>query len=153
MTLSYISIYAFRVFCKDLILITIFLQQRAEHDSTGRREGNEDAWRASDQRRGTPGVDYLTYILVKVLLVIFGEGSRAHVAAVCTSYTLSFELKESILNFIFSCAFHRSTSHRPRYIPTEPTCAMLTRLGTRRPHVGWHIVLQHHNSLQRCSLS
>lgn len=83
MTLSYISIYAFRVFCKDLILITIFLQQRAEHDSTGRREGNEDAWRASDQRRGTPGVDYLTYILVKVLLVIIGEGSHAHVAIVC----------------------------------------------------------------------
>ena len=83
MTLSYISIYAFRVFCKDLILITIFLQQRAEHDSTGRREGNEDAWRASDQRRGTLGVDSLTYILVTVLLVITTEGLFAHVAAVC----------------------------------------------------------------------
>ena len=60
-----------------------FLWWGAEHDSTGHREGNEDAWRASDQRRGTPGVDYLTYILVKVLLVIIGEGSHAHVAAVC----------------------------------------------------------------------
>ena len=60
-----------------------FLWWGAEHDSTGHREGNEDAWRASDQRRGTLGVVPLTYILVTVLLVIVTKASHAHVAAVC----------------------------------------------------------------------
>ena len=51
------------------------------------------------------------------------------------AHTLSLEFKYSILDFILACASHRSTSHRPSYIPTGPTRAMLKRLGTRSAHV------------------
>ena len=66
----------------------------------------------------------------------FGDKVRSRALWPCaTSYALSFEFKYSILDFLLACAFHRSTSHRPSYIPTGPTRAMLKRLGTRSAHI------------------
>ena len=50
-------------------------------------------------------------------------------------YVLASQFESSILNFILACAFHTCTSHRPRYIPTGPTHAMLERLGTRSARI------------------
>ena len=83
----------------------------------------------------------------------FCDKAYSHTLRPCAiSHTSSLEFESSILNFILWGALHRSTSHRPRYIPTGPTCATLKRLGTRSARNGWHAVLQHHNSLQWRSL-
>ena len=66
----------------------------------------------------------------------FCDKARSRALRPCAvAHTLSLEFKYSILDFILACASHRSTSHRPSYVPTGSTHAMLKALGTRSARI------------------